>query len=184
MSQGTMDMNLEIERKFLVKNDGWRSGAAGAHIRQGYLFASDDLAVRIRQKNGTCYLTIKADQESLTRAEFEYEIPAEDANEMLARLCATDPIEKTRYLIEHEGQIWEVDEFHGSNEGLILAEIELETPGQSFALPGWIGPEVTEDARFYNANLYEEPFQSWGESYPELLATAGALPQHGLAAAV
>ncbi len=160
---------------------GW---STGARIRQGYLFATDDLAVRIRQKNGTCYLTIKADQESLTRAEFEYEIPAQDANEMLARLCATDPIEKTRYLIEYEGQVWEVDEFHGSNEGLILAEIELETVGQSFALPGWIGPEVTDDVRFYNANLYEEPFQSWGMSYPELLATAAASAQPELADAV
>lgn len=177
-------MNLEIERKFLVKNGDWRSGAAGAHIRQGYLFATDDLAVRVRQMDGTCYLTIKADQESLTRAEFEYEIPAEDANEMLARLCAANPIEKTRYLVQHEGQTWEVDEFHGSNEGLILAEIELTSPGQSFALPDWIGPEVTDDVRFYNANLYEEPFQSWDESYPDLLSAAAAGPaQTNLAAA-
>jgi len=158
---------IEIERKFLVKNDNWREGAVGQKYMQGYLNREAGRTVRVRITEEAAYLTIKGRPEqkdgelSPTKLEFEYRIPEADAKEMLEKLSVSSVIRKTRYRIEHEGFIWEVDEFEGENCGLILAEIEIESEDQQFVLPDWIAQEVTSDKRYYNAYLAEHPYKSW-----------------------
>ena len=154
-------MGVEIERKFLVRDDGWRRGAEGRVYRQGYLSTDPDRTVRVRLSGGEAYLTVKGRAQGLSRAEFEYAIPAADAADLLDRLCLKPLIEKTRYRIAHGGRVWEVDEFHGENRGLVLAEVELEEPEEEVPLPGWVGREVTEDPRYQNANLVSKPFSRW-----------------------
>lgn len=152
-------MALEIERKFLVENAGWRAMVRRAsRLRQGYLTASDadDIAeVRVRRTDSGGFLTIKG-KGGLVRAEFEYEIPSEDADAILATLCRP-LIEKTRFEVELDGIVWFIDEFFGANHGLVLAEVELENEHQLVQLPEWVGAEVTEDARYKNANLAKNP---------------------------
>ena len=154
-------MQLEIERKFLVKGDGWRSQGTGVLYRQGYLSTVPERSVRVRLVRDKAYLTIKGITVGATRAEYEYEIPAEDAGEMLDNLCLHPLIEKTRYRLQHHGLIWEVDEFEGDNAGLVLAEVELEQEDQAVILPDWVGKEVTGDPRYYNARLITEPYKQW-----------------------
>ncbi|SHO43023.1 CYTH domain-containing protein [Desulfopila aestuarii] len=156
-------MALEIERKFLMKNESWRGLAKGKHYRQGYLNQNKDATVRVRTIGEEGYLTIKGPNENGSRLEYEYTIPIRDAIEMLEKLSASPIVEKLRHVIPYEGFIWEVDEFLGENEGLIFAEIELEHPGQQFSLPPWIGREVTDDPRFYNSNLARNPYKLWKE---------------------
>ena len=156
-------MATEIERKFLVKGNEWRSLATGTLYRQGYLSRKKGCSVRVRLVGNQGYLTIKGLTQGCSRAEYEYPIPGEDAQEMLANLCETPLIEKTRYKIEHAGLIWEVDEFAGENQGLIIAEVELTDENQSIELPDWIGKEVSEDPRYYNANLVQHPYSQWSE---------------------
>lgn len=161
-------MGQEIERKFLVTGDAWRRDADGEPIegtafRQGYLATEPERNVRVRTEGARGTLTIKsksADGDSLVRREFEYEIPREDVVEILS-FCLPTPIEKTRYRVEHAGHVWEVDEFHGSNDGLIVAEIELESADEPFERPDWVGDEVTDDARYLNANLVASPYSTW-----------------------
>lgn len=160
-------MGTEIERKFLLKNDTWRGMAAGTHYRQGYLNTDKGRTVRIRTLDEKGYLTIKGPAVNGVRKEFEYEIPYADAVEMLEELAVAPIIEKKRYKIPFAGFTWEVDEFSGPNSGLVLAEIELDFPTQPFALPPWIGREVTDDIRFYNSNLARNPFINWGDSIKE-----------------
>lgn len=154
-------MGVEIERKFLLKNDSWKGLAKGDTIRQGYLSAEKNRLVRIRIMNQEAFVTIKSTNDGLFRNEWEYSIPYEDATEMLDKLCLRPLIEKNRYRIMHEGMLWEVDEFFGENEGLFVAEIELESVDQTFKLPDWVGEEVTQDARYYNMNLMKNPYQNW-----------------------
>ena len=154
-------MGKEIERKFLLKNDSWRGLASGTVYRQGYLSSDVERAVRIRMINDTAFLTIKGESRGATRLEFEYEIPIDDASEMLTKLCQRPIIEKTRYKIEYAGMIWEIDEFAGDNEGLIVAEVELEDENQAVEIPGWAGQEVTDDPRYLNANLIKHPYSEW-----------------------
>lgn len=154
-------MGKEIERKFLVRNDDWRAQAIGTRYRQGYLCTFKERTVRVRTVGDTGYLTIKGITRNSTRDEYEYRIPVDEANEMLDRLCERPLIDKRRHKIEHGGLVWEVDEFEGENLGLILAEVELETSDQEFALPSWVGEEVTEDPSYYNANLVSRPFTTW-----------------------
>ncbi|EMI56038.1 CYTH domain-containing protein [Rhodopirellula sallentina] len=153
-------MGIEIERKFLVKDEGYRSDDSTL-LRQGYLSTVKERTVRVRIAGEKAFLTIKGVTEGATRSEYEYEIPVEDAAEMLDKLCPPPLIEKRRYRTEHEGMVWEVDEFFGANEGLVLAEIELNEEGQTFAKPSWLGDEVTEDRRYYNANLISNPYSKW-----------------------
>jgi CYTH domain-containing protein len=154
-------MAKEIERKFLVKEDEtWRS-VSGKIYRQGYLSTVKERTVRIRTIDDKAYLTIKGITVGATRREYEYEIPVHEAKEMLDELCERPLIEKTRRIIEHEGLVWEVDEFFGENAGLILAEVELEDEDQDLAKPAWIGEEVTDDPRFFNANLVNNPYSKW-----------------------
>ncbi len=154
-------MGQEIEKKFLITADDWRRLATGEPYCQGYLNAEKGRTVRVRTINDRGILTIKGPNIGATRLEFEYAIPFSDAREMLQQLCRKPLIEKIRYKIEFAGFIWEVDEFKGDNEGLVFAEIELEYEGQSFAKPSWIGKEVTDDSRYYNANLVTNPFSRW-----------------------
>jgi CYTH domain-containing protein len=155
-------MAKEIERKFLVKGDAWRTGAAGLVCRQGYIPAST-CTVRARIMGDKGYLTLKARDQGITRTEFEYAIPLTDASEMLARFCTGTPIEKIRYRVEYAGLVWEIDEFMGANAGLIVAEVELEHEDQAFEKPEWVGAEVTHDRRYLNSSLAKLPYRQWKE---------------------
>lgn len=154
-------MALEIERKFLVKNMDWKSQGEGVLFKQGFLNTNKERTVRVRVKNNIGILTIKGLTQSATRVEYEYEIPYTDAVYMLDYLCEKPIIEKHRYLIEYHGRIWEVDEFHGENKGLIVAEIELSSEEEAFEKPSWVGKEVTHDPRYYNSNLVQFPYCRW-----------------------
>jgi adenylate cyclase len=153
-------MGTEIERKFLVVGDDWRVGASGTSYVQGYL--SRDLAriVRIRQAGPVADLTIKGISQGVRRSEFEYPIPLEDARQLMT-LCLRPLVEKTRYVIEYGGKRWEVDEFHGDNQGLTLAEIELSGENEPIGIPPWIGQEVSGDPRYFNSYLSEHPYTQW-----------------------
>jgi len=161
--------NLEIERKFLVVGDSWRAGAKPTAISQGYLHNSKEFVIRARKKGDKGILTIKADRGGISRLEFEYEIPVADVDAMYESLCAEPPLEKTRWEVEIGDLTWEIDEFHGVNEGLIMAEVELTSTEQEVPLPQWAGPEVSDDSRFFNAYLIENPFSSWGVSQSQLI---------------
>lgn len=165
-----MPDNLEIERKFLVVGEAWRMAADdGEAIRQGYLAINERLNVRVRLIGQRARLTIKAARSGSTRQEFEYDIPVGDAEILLGEFCDGPPIEKRRFRIAHAGAVWEVDVFAGANAGLVLAEIELERADQKVDLPPWVGPEVTDDKRFYNAYLYGRPFKSWGQRFEDVV---------------
>jgi len=155
-------MGSEIERKFLVGGHGlWRDGAEGELYRQGYLAVDPDRTVRVRVAGDRGYLTVKGRTEGLVRAEYEYQIPVADADEMLDRLCLHPLIEKTRYRLEYHGHVWEIDEFAGDNLGLITAEVELADPAEPVDLPDWLGAEVSHDPRYSNANLVRNPYCRW-----------------------
>ena len=147
-------MAIEIERKFLVTGEGWRRLATkSTQIRQGYLSSNAKATVRVRSKDDRAALiTLKGAVRGMTRAEYEYEIPISDARELLV-MAEPHVIEKVRHLVPFGGLVWEVDEFAGRHEGLVIAEVELESEGQAVELPEWIGREVTEDDRYYNASL-------------------------------
>lgn len=154
-------MAKEIERKFLVVGDAWRALAEGVAYRQGYLSTEKARTVRVRIIGQQGFLTIKGTTAGASRTEYEYEIPHADAEEMLDNLCEQPLIEKSRYKIPFQGLTWEIDHFTGINQGLIVAEVELEDETQPFTRPHWIGMEVTHDARYYNANLIATPFTTW-----------------------
>lgn len=159
-------MPNEIERKFLVKGEQWRSLSAGTVYRQGYIATKKGTTVRVRLVGNQGYLTIKGITQGISRAEYEYLIPAAEAQEMLNTLCEPPLIEKTRYKIAIAGLIWEVDEFAGENQGLIVAEVELTDANQIIELPDWIGKEVSDDLRYYNVNLTQHPYSKWSELPP------------------
>ena len=161
-------MGIEIERKFLLADDGWR---AAAHkvvpMAQGYL---NDLAVvdsgamrtsvRVRIEGEAAFLNIKSREAGLSRQEFDYPVPVDDARALLA-LCVGGLIDKRRHLVQHGGLLWEVDEFLGDNAGLVVAEVELESADQVFAKPDWAGAEVTDELRYYNLALASKPYSQW-----------------------
>ena len=153
-------MGKEIERKFLVDGDAWRE-SEGTLYRQGYLSTVKERTVRIRVAGDKAMITIKGVTQGATRSEYEYGIPLGDAEEMLDTLCEKPLVEKRRHKVEAEGLTWEVDEFLGDNAGLILAEVELEDEQQKFERPSWIGREVTDDVRYFNANLVRHPYREW-----------------------
>ena len=157
-------MALEIERKFLVTGDFKAEAFSSDRIAQGYICASKGRTVRVRIREGRGYLTIKGPSadSGLSRFEWEKEIPLNEAEELLS-LSETPIVDKTRHLIRNtDGRhLWEVDEFHGENEGLVVAEIELQSGDESFDRPDWLGPEVTGDRRYYNSSLSVNPFINW-----------------------
>ena len=154
-------MGKEIERKYLIKDDTWRKNASGTTYRQGYLSTVKERTVRVRTIDDKGFLTIKGITIGATRREYEYEIPMADANEMLDELCEKPIIEKTRFKISHAGLTWEIDEFAGVNQGLIVAEVELESEDQNIDFPPWVGEEVSGDPRYFNSNLIANPFANW-----------------------
>jgi len=155
-------MPLEIERKYLVDHQKWNAldKPAGKFYRQGYLSTDANKTIRIRVTDAEAYLTIKGKSTGATRQEFEYEIPLTDAEQMLNSLSESE-LSKTRYEIHYEGKLWEVDVFYDANDGLIVAEIELESEDEKFELPDWVLQEVTDDAKYYNSNLTLNPFKNW-----------------------
>ena len=155
-------MSQEIERKFLVKDEFKSLAKESFRIAQGYLSSVPERTVRIRIKGDKGFITIKGKSSTsgLSRYEWEKEIPLLEAQELLT-LCETGTIDKTRYLVDFENNTFEVDEFYGDNEGLIMAEIELDSETSVFSKPNWLGDEVTNDVRYYNAQLSKNPFRTW-----------------------
>ncbi|OYQ39471.1 adenylate cyclase [Rhodoferax sp. TH121] len=152
-------MAVEIERKFLVMGQPWLQ-VPGVVFRQGYLNRDKARTVRVRVAGAVAYLTIKGVSVGATRAEFEYPIPLADAEALLA-LCEGPLIEKTRHVLTHAGTVWELDVFAGDNAGLVVAEVELLSEDQAFVRPGWLGAEVTQDARYFNSSLAAHPYCRW-----------------------
>ncbi|MBF0428383.1 MAG: CYTH domain-containing protein [Magnetococcales bacterium] len=157
-------MGKEIERRFLVQGDEWRSLGSGMDYQQGFLSTVKERVVRVRIAGDKATLTIKGVMEGLSRLEFEYVIPKADAQIMLNTLCERPWIEKTRYRIPIGDLVWEVDEFRGANQGLLVAEVELTDENQVVDLPTWVGQEVSSDSRYFNANLVHTPFSLWGKA--------------------
>lgn len=153
-------MTTEIERKYLVKGYFKSSARAEIGMIQGYICADTDRSVRVRICGDAAYLTIKGPAVGISRFEWEKRISVEEG-ESLMRLCHTGIVSKTRYIIDYKGHIWEVDEFHGDNEGLVVAEIELTSEDEKFALPEWVSEEVTSDPRYLNTNLAANPYKNW-----------------------
>ena len=156
-------MALEIERKYLIDLEKIGTLENGIRIKQGYLSTDKNAVVRVRVKNDKAYLTIKGANNGISRLEFEYEIPFDEANEMLDNLCKKPVIDKTRYIIKHDIHIWEIDVFYGDNEGLVVAEVELKDENEKINLPSWIKEEVTSDNRYFNSNLMKYPYKDWIE---------------------
>lgn len=156
-------MATEIERKFLFDPEKLPPLAEPYVIKQGYIPA-EGATIRVRTKNGKAFLTIKGKATGIARSEFEYAIPADDALAMMQELCAPPLIEKKRYEVMYEGHLWELDFFEGENAGLFLAEVELQREDETVALPPWVIEEVTQDKRYYNANLRLLPFSRFGSS--------------------
>ena len=155
-------MAIEIERKFLLRDDSWREQAeAGVFYSQGYLASGPLSSVRVRLAGDKAWLNIKKATSTIRRLEYEYPIPAADAAELLDEFCADSRIDKTRYHVSHAGHLWEVDVFEGENAGLVVAEIELNDEQESFATPFWLGEEVSHDPRYYNMNLAKTPYTKW-----------------------
>ncbi len=153
-------MPLEIERKFLVDTRKWKPADEGTRLVQAYLSIDPNPTVRIRIAGEKAFLTIKGRSETISRPEFEYKIPVDEAQEMM-NLAISNPVEKIRYKIMHEGFLWEVDVFSGKNKGLVIAELELESENQTFPRPDWLLAEVSGDRRYYNSFLSEHPFLEW-----------------------
>lgn len=155
-------MGVEIERKFLVKKDLWNKVKQGGTLyRQGYMLREENKTIRVRLIVGDKgYITIKGKSEGFSRHEYEYAIPEKDAEELLGNFCDA-VVSKKRYKINIEDKLWEVDEFLGDNEGLIMAELELKDEAEAFTLPEWIDTEVTGDKRYYNSELSVNPFKNW-----------------------
>lgn len=155
-------MGVEIERKFLVKDDSWRSAVESrTRLIQGYLADGDKATVRVRVTDETAYLTIKGPTAGVTRSEYEYPLPVADAQAMLRELAVYPAIDKTRYRVRAGAHLWELDVFAGENTGLVLAELELGSEQEAFERPAWAGEEVSGDPRYYNVNLARNPYRHW-----------------------
>jgi len=154
-------MGKEIERKYLVDTSRWRPQGAGTRFKQGYLNSQKERVVRVRIEGDRAKLTIKGPSVGVTRSEFEYPLPLEDAAALLDNLCEQPLIDKHRHAEVHGGKTWEIDVFHGDNEGLVVAEIELSSEDESFALPPWAVREVSSDPRYFNSNLLKNPYKQW-----------------------
>lgn len=155
-------MAIEIERKFLLRDASWRAHAHRAErMLQGYLAGNDECSVRVRISGDDARLNIKSATLGIERLEFEYPLPVADAEQMLRTLCGTRTLEKTRHYLRHGAHEWEIDEFHGANAGLVVAELELAAVDETFERPPWLGAEVSDDPRYYNSRLVEQPYSHW-----------------------
>jgi adenylate cyclase len=155
-------MAIEIERKFLVIGEGWREQVEDeTRLVQGYLSEDARTTVRVRIRGDTAWLTLKGKTQGISRLEFEYPIPVDEAETLLRELAVSPLIEKTRYGVSHGGHVWELDVFAGANAGLVLAELELTTVDEAFERPDWLGAEVSDDLRYFNVNLARHPYRDW-----------------------
>ena len=156
-------MAQEIERKYLVRPGTWVPASAGIHFVQGYLNSQKERVVRVRIEGDQARLTVKGLTTSLTRLEFDYPIPLADATVLLKQLCERPLIDKHRHIETYGDLTWEIDVFHGENEGLVVAEVELASQDAELELPAWVGTEVSSDPRYYNSNLLENPYTTWAD---------------------
>lgn len=154
-------MAIEIERKFLVDQDVLGELTGGRRIRQGFLPTVGLTVVRVRIRGDNGFLTIKGENVDCACTEFEYPIPLHDAQQMIDELCVGGVIDKTRYEITNAGHVWEVDVFHGDNDGLVIAEVELTSVNEAFDRPPWLGEEVSGQTRYYNVSLLKHPYIRW-----------------------
>lgn len=155
-------MAKEIERKFIVVNNLWRDRVISeAVIKQGYLCRQINATVRVRVAGNEAWINIKSATQGISREEYEYSIPVTDAEGLLQDVAEQPFIDKTRYQVEQGGHVWDLDVFHGQNRGLVLAEVELASEDEVFELPDWAGQEVSDDPRYYNANLVKAPYSRW-----------------------
>ncbi|MFO7580957.1 CYTH domain-containing protein [Guyparkeria sp.] len=155
-------MAREIERKFLLADWSWREEVERSdRLVQGYLNEEGGASVRVRHNGRQAFLNIKSRTLGISRDEFEYEIPMADAERMLDHLTCGPVIDKTRHFVRRDGLLWEIDEFHGANDGLVVAEVELEHEDQAFERPDWLGEEVSHDPRYYNVSLVKKPYSQW-----------------------
>ena len=154
-------MGTEIERKFLIRHRAWTPSGPGTHFKQGYLSSQKERVVRVRIEGTRAKLTIKGPTRGVSRSEFEYQIPVADADILLDQLCEQPLIDKHRHLEVFAGRTWEIDVFHGLNDGLIVAEVELPSEDAPLELPPWIGHEVSGDPRYFNSNLLKHPYSTW-----------------------
>lgn len=157
-------MGQEIERKFLVKDDGWKPAPKSRTMRQGYLALGPPASVRVRIADGRADINIKRSTLEISREEFEFPIPVGEAEELLDKLCEGRVVEKVRHYIEYGGLTWEVDVFGGQNAGLVMAEVELEDEQQDIEIPTWAGKEVSGDPRYLNSNLAQHPYGEWNKA--------------------
>jgi adenylate cyclase len=156
-------MGKEIERKFLVDVARWKPAGAGVHFKQGYLNTDKERVVRVRIEGDVAKLTVKGANKGISRSEFEYKIPVDDAGAMLDNLCEKPLIDKHRHTEVHLGKTWEIDVFHGDNEGLVVAEIELSAEDEQFGKPAWALADVSADPRYFNSNLLKNPYRNWAD---------------------
>jgi len=154
-------MAVEIEKKFLVTSKDWKEGSSSTIYYQGYLCSGSGQTVRVRIAGDKAWLTIKGKHTNISRLEFEYPLPKDDAQVMLAEVCEQPIIHKRRFLKIYKGFTWEIDEFYGDNQGLVVAEIELTSEDQQFPRPDWLGEEVSHESRYYNASLRIYPYSMW-----------------------
>ncbi len=155
-------MAIEIEHKFLVVSDSWRSETSQSQrMGQAYLASESNVTVRARIAGDTAWLTLKGASSGIAQLEFEYEIPVADAQQIITELSDSAVVDKTRHTVMNEGHEWVVDEFHGDNEGLIVAEIELKSESEQFQIPSWAGANVTADYRYRNKYLSHHPYRNW-----------------------
>ena len=154
-------MATEIERKFLVKNPPLYLAEKKVSIKQGYIVNDKEKVIRVRKEENSFFLTIKGRQKGISRLEYDFPIPKNDADELITHFCNDEMIEKTRYYVKHGEHLWEIDEFHKKNAGLIVAEIELKSEDEIFEPPSWIMQEVTSIGKYYNMNLATNPYESW-----------------------
>ncbi len=157
-------MGIEIERKFLLASDAWKDSVEKSlQMRQGYLSRDAQSSVRVRVTSDGADINVKSTRDGIYRLEYEYPIPLSDAQELLNKVAHRPLIEKTRHVLHIAGHCWEIDEFHGENAGLIVAEIELAAVDEIFHRPHWLGQEISTDARYYNSNLSKLPYRYWSE---------------------
>ncbi|MDG4553927.1 MAG: CYTH domain-containing protein [Candidatus Competibacter sp.] len=155
-------MAMEIEHKFLVRDDRWRRKIErSVRMRQGYLTSDARCSVRVRVAGGQGYLNIKSGTLGIQRSEYEYPIPLAEAEEILDTLCEQPLLEKTRHFVHFGAHLWEIDEFEGDNAGLIVAEVELSRPDEPFDRPDWLSTDVSHDIRYYNSQLARHPYRTW-----------------------
>jgi len=154
-------MAKEIERKFLIDLQLIGELPDGKLISQGFIGTNDKTVVRARIKGDESFLTLKGEVKGFTCSEFEYQIPVDDAKNIINELCSGGVVDKTRYEITHENHTWEIDIFHGQNEGLVVAEVEVQSESESVSLPKWIVKEVTGDPKYFNVSLLSNPYSQW-----------------------